>query len=129
MRSLTINMIETLYNRNKWTHIYKDGSTNPNSKTGGSGIVILQTNGHTTSHSFLAGSPTTSHKAELIAILEATSQIHNLTPSASHFVILIDSRSCIEGLISPRDHLERETLDGLTTLSLQSTLAVQWIPF
>ena len=128
LRSLTINMIETLYNRNKWTHIYTDGSTNPNTKTGGSGIVILHTHGHTTSHSFLAGSPTTSHKAELIAIREATSQIYKLTPSASHFVILTDSRSCIEGLMSPRDHLERETLERLTTLSLQSTLAVQWIP-
>ena len=80
LRSLTTNMLETLYNSNKWTHIYTDGSANPTTKTGGSGIVIIHPNGHTTSNSLLVGSETTSHKAELIAIREATSLICKPTP-------------------------------------------------
>ena len=125
LRSLTTNMLETIYNPNKWTHIYTDGSANPTTKTGGSGIVIIHPNGHTTSNSLLVGSATTSHKAELIAIQEATSLISKLTPSDDHIVILTDSRSCLEGLMSPRDNLERETLDKLNTLSLRSTLALR----
>ena len=64
---------------------------------------------HTTPHSPLVGSPTTILRAELIAIREVTSLVSKLTPSADHIVILTDSRSCLEGLTSPRDHLEGES--------------------
>ena len=127
-RSLTTDMLERTYNSTKWTHVYTDGSTDPTTQTGGSGIFIHHTNGHTTSHSVPAGIPTTNHRAELMAIREATLLIQKSTPVVSHIVILTDSRSCLEGLTSPRDHTERETLDMLKVLSLQSTLVIQWIP-
>ena len=88
---------------------------------------ICYPDGSFTSRSIPAGSPVTNYRAELTAIQEATHLLRKLATTDSNIVILTNSKSSIEGLVCPKDQLEREELNLLSTISMNTMLAVQWI--
>ena len=103
-----MDMLEQVYNSSKWIHVYTDGSTDPIIQNGGSGVYICYPDGSFTSRSITAGSPVTNYRAELTAIQEATHLLRKLATTDSNIVILTNSKSSIEGLVCPKDQLEKE---------------------
>ena len=64
----------------------------------------------------------------MTALLEAAQQIQENPRTSTRVVFLTDCKSAIQALQSPKDKLERDTAQLLSTLSQRMTVTLQWIP-
>ena len=125
MNSLSQDMIHEMYPPEKLTQVYTDGSATEAVKDGGDGILVLYTNGRTSTKSVATGKHCTNYKAEMEALMQAMAIIEESDEDCSQVVILTDVLSVLEAV-------KNYTLPSLTRqiqrLAQSICLVLQWIP-
>ncbi|KAK7097114.1 hypothetical protein V1264_004138 [Littorina saxatilis] len=122
-------MIQDRYPHCTWTHVYTDGSSENAVRNGGSGVYIRRPNGTTTSLSVPAGDLSSNYRAELHALITAAEHAAGEDRSRQNIVLLTDSLSALQSLLSGPTDLPTRQLDNcLSTLSQHNKVVLQWIP-
>jgi ribonuclease HI len=128
-KALTLEMIQERYPHRTWTHVYTDGSAENAVRNGGSGVYIRHPNGTTTALSIPVGDLSSNYRAELHALIAAVQHLTEEGCSQQYLVLLTDSLSALQSLMSgPTDLPTRQLHICLTTLSQHNKVALQWIP-
>ncbi|XP_070180097.1 uncharacterized protein [Littorina saxatilis] len=124
-----MEMIQDRYPHCTWTHVYTDGSSENAVRNGGSGVYIRRPNGTTTSLSVPAGDLSSNYRAELHALITAAEHAAGEDRSRQNIVLLTDSLSALQSLLSGPTDLPTRQLDNcLSTLSQHNKVVLQWIP-
>jgi ribonuclease HI len=113
-----------------------DGSADEAIRNGGSGILLVDNVSNTTHElTFPAGLLSSSYRAELVAMLEATKWMNaNATPEWSHIHIFSDSNSLIDrlenGPTGAASDKEAELWRNLLDLAapVNRVIVIQWVP-
>ncbi|KAK7101444.1 hypothetical protein V1264_019826 [Littorina saxatilis] len=128
-KALAMEMIQDRYPHCTWTHVYTDGSSENAVRNGGSGVYIRRPNGTTTSLSVPAGDLSSNYRAELHALITAAEHAAGEDRSRQNIVLLTDSLSALQSLLSGPTDLPTRQLDNcLSTLSQHNKVVLHWIP-
>ena len=128
-RVLTLELIDREYPRDKWIHVYTDGSAENAIKNGGSGAYIRYPDDPSTSISKPSGKLCSNFKAEVSAITLAAEHLISSVSCTRNVVILTDSLSTIQALESKnQDSCTIKLKNCLRQLAELGNLVIQWIP-
>jgi len=123
--ALTQAMIDDQYPSENWTRVYTDGSATAAIKDGGAGVFITHISGRSESISLPTGKHCTNYRAEVEAILQATSSIEESCENCSNVVIFTDALSVLQALGNSKLPSMSRALDQL---SRNKVVSLQWIP-
>ena len=128
-KALTLELIQDRYPISTWTQVYTDGSAENAVRNGGSGIYIRHPDKTTTSLSMPTGDLSSNYRAEVHALTAATKHLLQESCSQQHIVLLTDSLSALQALVSgPSELPTRQLHQALSTLSHNNHVVLQWIP-
>ena len=123
-RTSTLEMLDWDYNKSVWSHIYTDGSSDAAVRNSGAGSLSALAMENTFLRLLAADGLSSSYWPNLLLCMKLPSAA---TPPLSNIVFLINWKSAVPNLQSPRQQLERDTQCLLCELSQHSKVAVLWI--
>ena len=128
-KALTLEMIQSRYPKNTWTHVFTDGSAENAVRNGGSGAYIRHPDGTTYSLSIPAGDLSSNYRAEVHALKAATELLIEEDCNQQNIVLLSDSLSALQSLTNgPTDFRTQQLHNSLRTLSDNNRVVLQWVP-
>ena len=128
-KALIPEMIQDLYPKSTWTHVFTDGSAENDVKNGGSGAYIRRSDGITFSLSIPTGDLSSNYRAEVHALKAATEPLIEEHCNQQNFVLLSDSLPALQSLTNgPTDLRAQQLHNNLRTLSNNNRVVLQWVP-
>jgi ribonuclease HI len=97
-RTLTLAMISECYSAESWIHVYTDGSATNAVTNGGAGFHVRSPEGHSTTAGIPTGKHCSNYSAEVQALMQAASMIHDATSECPQVVFFSDALSVLEAL-------------------------------
>ncbi|KAK7093816.1 hypothetical protein V1264_007506 [Littorina saxatilis] len=124
-RTLTLAMIAERYPEDAWIHAYTDGSATNAVANGGAGVLVRSPEGHTSTAGIPTGKYCSNYAAEVQAIMQAASMIHDSESECPQVVFLSDALSALEALAGNK--LPR-LMEKLQELAKTRRVVLQWVP-
>ena len=126
-RNLTLAMIDDIYPREAWIHVYTDGSATNAVMNGGAGVLICTPEGERQELGAPTGKHCSNYSAEVQALMTATERVAETTSECRQvvFLTLTDARSALEAL--EQDKLPQLT-KKLEQLNTFPRVVLQWVP-
>lgn len=129
LKPLTLAMMEDIYPRSSWTHVYTDGSAEEATRNGGSGVHVRFADGDSTSIAVPGGKLCSNYRAEVLAIKTAADFLSSCEKPLSSVSIFTDSMSTLQALDSPDPGPLIQSLKAsLATLTKKAPTTLQWVP-
>ena len=124
LRTAALATIEEEYPSESWTRAYTDGSADNAVNNGGAGIYIEHPDKSIITRAIPTGTYCTNYKAEIQAIMTATSEL-KLTPGDCQQVVFLTDASAV--LTSFQNNKIPELRKALGSLN-NTRIVLQWIP-
>ena len=129
LRALALEEIDEHYPAAIWTHIYTDGSAENATRNGGCGAYIKRPDKPPLSVSAPGGILCSNYRAEVLALLNATETIISWEEKPKKAVVLTDSLSALQALMSDEpDTTQKKLTENINTLAQTTCVVLQWIP-
>ena len=105
LKTLTLAELDKSYPATAWTQVFTDGSAENATRNGGCGIYIRQPNKPPITIAIPGGDLCSNYRAEAQALLTATETVTQLKTIPKKVVLLTDSLSVLQSLVSgnPKD--------------------------
>jgi ribonuclease HI len=124
-RTLTLAMISECYLAESWIHVYTDSSATNAVAIGGAGVHMRSPEGHSTTASIPTGKHCSNYSAEVQALMQAASMIHDSTSECPEVVFFSDALSVLEALAGDK-HLR--LMGKLQDIAKTRRVVLQWVP-
>jgi ribonuclease HI len=124
-RTLTLAMISECYPAESWIHVYTDGSATNAVANGGAGVHVRSPEGHSTTASIPTGKHCSNYSAEVQALMQAASMIHDTTSECPQVVFLSDALSVLEALAGAK---HPRLMEKLQDIAKTRRVVLQWVP-